>query len=64
MQPSYTEKHTVKRIFIRCGSHGYSAKIHAIKLCSHVRYCVRDSHVPSLARGDKEIFSLLFEHLS
>lgn len=25
LQPSYTQKRTVKRILIRCGSHGYSA---------------------------------------
>ena len=43
---------TVKRILIRCGNHGYSANFHALRLlCSHVRFCVRDSYVLSLARG-------------
>ena len=44
-------KSALKLIFIRCGSHGYSAKIHSLKLCSHVGFCVRDGHVPSLVRG-------------
>ena len=50
-QLSHTQKRTVKRILIRCGSHGYSANFHAVGLCSHVRFCVCDGHVPSLARG-------------
>ena len=56
-QPSYTQKRTVKRIFIRCGSHGYSAEIHAFRLCSHLRFCVCDCHVPFLARGDSSRFA-------
>ena len=44
-QLSYTQKRTVKRILIRCGSHGYFANFHAVRLCSHVRFCVRDGHV-------------------
>ena len=47
----HLHKSALKRIFIRCYSHGYSAKIHSLKLCSHVGFCVRDGHIPSLARG-------------
>ena len=46
-----TQKRTVKRILIRRGIYGYSANFHALRQCSHVRFCVRDDHVPSLARG-------------
>jgi hypothetical protein len=48
-QPSYTQKRTVKR---ECRNRGYSANFLALKLSSHVRFCVRDGHVPSPARGD------------
>ena len=48
-QLSYTQKRTVKHISIRCGSYGYSAKIHALRLCSHVRFCVHNGHIRSLA---------------
>ena len=47
MQPSYTQKRTVKRILIRCGSYGYSANFHALRLCSHLRFCVRNGYEPS-----------------
>ena len=44
-------KRTVKRILIRFGSHGYSAIIHALRLCSHVRFVYTTATtVPSLAR--------------
>ena len=36
----------MKRILIRCGSHGYSANFCALRFCSHVRFCVRDGHLP------------------
>ena len=54
-QLSYTQKRTVKRTSIRCGSH-YLANFHAVRLCSHVRFWVRDGHVPSLARGVSLVF--------
>lgn len=45
-QPSYTQKRTVKGVLVRCGNHchGYSAIFHALRLYSHVRFCVRDGH--------------------
>ena len=48
MQP---QKRTVKHILIRYGRHGYSAKIHALRLCSHVRFCVRDGHLTVSCQG-------------
>ena len=41
-QPSYTQKRTVKSIFIRRGSHGDSTNFHSLRLRSHVCFCVCD----------------------
>lgn len=43
----HIHKSLLWRVFlVRCGNHchGYSAIFHALRLCSHVRFCVRDGH--------------------
>ena len=42
---SCKQKRNVKWILIKCGCHSFSANFHTIKLCSHVRLCLRDSHL-------------------
>ena len=61
MQPSYTQKRTVKRILIRCGSYGYSANFHALRLCSHVRFCVRNGHVVTTVSCQGRYHPIMFE---
>ena len=51
MQLSYTQRRTVKRILIRYGNHGTLPKIHALRLCSHVRFCVRATTTYRLLPG-------------
>ena len=69
-QTLFTQKHTVKRILIRCGSHGYFARIRTLRLYSQVRFCVLDGHVPSPARSDiitessKAMFDCMRAHLN
>ena len=38
---SYNQNALHSALLCRC-SHGYSASFHALRLCSHVRFCVRD----------------------